>query len=70
MDDTWIEMLRKWGGHEPAHIALILTASWLIYEALRRLVPWIAGLVRPHYRFNTLPWIPIVRAHQAGDPGY
>lgn len=61
MSDGWIEMLREWGGHEPAQILLIIATAWGVYEIIRHLVPYITSIFKPYLRFYTLPWIPLLR---------
>src|SRR5260221_14312951 len=61
MSESETKMLREWSGHEPVHILLIISAAWIAYELVRHLVPRITGLLRPHERFYSLPWIPLLR---------
>jgi small-conductance mechanosensitive channel len=61
MKEKWMEMLREWGGHEPAQILIIIVAAWMVYEMIRHLVPRVTGRVRGKDRFYTLPWIPLLR---------
>ena len=61
MNESRTEMLRKWSGHEPAHILLIIAAAGVAYELIRHLVPRITGIFRPHQRFYVLPWIALLR---------
>ena len=61
MKEQWMEMLREWGGHEPAQILIIVVAAWMAYELIRHLVPRVTGLVRGKDRFYALPWIPLLR---------
>lgn len=61
MNESWMEMLRNWSGHEPVHILLIMAAAWLSYEVIRLSVPRITCIFRPHQRFYALPWIPFLR---------
>src|ERR1700734_1869661 len=61
MNESVEDVLKKWSGSEPVHILLILTAAWIAYELIRRLVPRITAIFRPHNRFYALPWIPLLR---------
>ena len=58
MKENWIEMLREWSGYEPVHILLIIGCAWIIYEIIRRLIPFIIGA---NQRFYALPWLPFLR---------
>jgi len=61
MSEIETKMLREWSGYEPVHILLILIAAWIASELVRRLVPRITAIFRPHQRFYALPWIPLLR---------
>ncbi len=61
MDIDWREMLREWHGPEYARILIIIVSAWLVYQAVKHLVRLVGGLFRPHERFHTLPWIPLLR---------
>jgi len=61
MDNQWINMLRDWNGTELGHILLILFVAFIVYEAIRVLVPLITERLKPNSRFYTLPWVPLLR---------
>src|SRR5277367_1512859 len=61
MSEIETKMLREWSGYEPVHVLLIIIAAWIASELVRRLVPRITAIFRPHQRFYALPWIPLLR---------